>query len=758
MIVMRHLVLTFALLLGLIGVVLCPSALADVAGERDADQRLPKQVIQAEYNADQPEQVVQLQSGLNLLLTDEVRINGERIGYFLIDTGSNKTVVSPAVAESLGLAIQGGLEINGQPRGATHATSRVSVGPLTVRHLPIGSIDLKHMQVFAKPVVGILGSDVLSQLPFTIDFRAQTLTLHDPVRFEPPVDGWSSKIVSVNRFREAGKVDPDRSAGSPAIAGRINGKQALLMLDTGKNGMLRVSEKMAKQQPEQIGRLVIDLNKPINFDGDDQGQARHFEIDQLQLFGQTSENVAGGRTRLDQAEAGIKDFDAIVGTMLLRDYRLTFDMKAKRLWVDQVSVDSAVAVKKKENGGVDRPSIAGVAPLIDAVRFDDAALLKALIADGASVTVTDALGNNALHAAMYRQRTTCLEILLKHAQCPSPNQRSNASVTPMMLAARLNQHTHADLLIQHGAAVDLLSLTGWGAMHYAADAGHLGLVELLIQHRAKVDLAFQDGPSPILLAVSKGHLEVAQRLAKHGADLQFRAQTGETLMHAAAFSGDEAVLEWGIDSLPVDRIDRPMRNGVTPLMMAADRGHAELVARLIEAGADLKARAVKNREFGSESVIHFAAVNGHTAVLKALLERGVMVDEPSGAKLTPLILAAAGGHTRSLVFLLDKGARINAVDVHQMSALHYAAKYSRTPTVAALIAAGAELSADGHQGMRPLDLAVLIGDEDTARLLVNAGVDPRRTGRHGRSSIGLAKARGHTRLAELLAQWADVPE
>ena len=705
------------------------------------------------YRSDEPSETLDVATGLNLLLTDAVRINGKRVGYFLIDTGSNRTILAPGVVEALGLEMAGGFEINGEARGEVYTVDQFRLGPLVLDRHMVGSVSLDHMQVFAEPLVGILGCDVLGQVPVTLDYRAASLTFHDPERFKPPAGAWAGEMVAVNLFREGGKPATRSPAFCPAVSGEINGQAVLMLLDTGKNNGLVIAPGLARDQKEHLGSPPSELLAPINFETESLGVVR-FTVDRLALLGTALQGVFGARAQL-VATREDPGFDVVVGGSLLRDHRLTLDFGNRKVWSQPTQVDTRRLDRLAEQGKLDQPNLGGVAPLFDALRFDDEALVEALLKAGASRAVKDRAGNTALMAAVYGESGRGLRLMLADPDCPQVNERSNSGATALMLAAALDYLEHGRLLIEHGASVDKVALDSWGAMHHAANMGGLAFVRLLLEHGADADLSYQGGPTPILIAGARGALPIVELLAEKGADLQYVAKSGETLMHAAAYSGEAELLQWAFANLPAALIDRPMANGVTPMMMAADRGHAQAMAELIEAGAKPDARAVVTAGFGSESAIHMAAAKGHAEAITVLLKHGVSPDEPTGAGVTPLMMASALGESAAVKVLLDHAARVDRVDRYQMTALHYAAKYGRTQAVAMLIGAGSAVSAEGDKGMRPLDLAALRGDEDTARLLVKAGADPDALGSHGRSARQLARTNGHDRLAELLGVWAE---
>ena len=73
-------------------------------------------------------------------------------------------------------------------------------------------------------------------------------------------------------------------------------------------------------------------------------------------------------------------------------------------------------------------------------------------------------------------------------------------------------------------------------------------------------------------------------------------------------------------------------NGFTPLHWAADRGHEEVAALLIEKGLNFNARA----KYQSLTPLHFSAHEGHIEVTDLLIRKGANLNSLSDDGLTPL--------------------------------------------------------------------------------------------------------------------------
>jgi len=87
------------------------------------------------------------------------------------------------------------------------------------------------------------------------------------------------------------------------------------------------------------------------------------------------------------------------------------------------------------------------------------------------------------------------------------------------------------------------------------------------------------------------------------------------------------------------------------------------------------------------------AINGHTAVVEALLAARADVNAKQKDVGTALTLSALGGHTAVVLALLDAGAVVSAKDKDGWTALMYAAHKGDFAAVEALLAKGAAVDA-----------------------------------------------------------------
>ena len=112
-----------------------------------------------------------------------VCINGQGPYEFLLDTGTESTLVDQTLAEELQLNIVDRVQListNGMhPVGRAIAES-VTLGPKTVDSVELLVDDLRELHAVAPQLRGILGENFLAQFNFLLDYR------HHQVEFGPP--------------------------------------------------------------------------------------------------------------------------------------------------------------------------------------------------------------------------------------------------------------------------------------------------------------------------------------------------------------------------------------------------------------------------------------------------------------------------------------------------------------------------------------------------------------------------------------------
>jgi len=271
-------------------------------------------------------------------------------------------------------------------------------------------------------------------------------------------------------------------------------------------------------------------------------------------------------------------------------------------------------------------------------------------------------------------------------------------------------------------------------------------------------------------AARLGDLATVERLLAAGADPNGWPDSSSPLMFAAEAGHAAVVALLLAHGAEVERRDH---NGERALLRAAQQGQAETLRLLLEAGA---APDSSDDPYGGSPLIE-ASRHGHVAAARLLLEAGADPRWQSDSGWTPLYAATQSGSAELVALLLAAGAETNPADARaHATPLHDAALYGRPAIAALLVEAGAALEARDYDGRTPLYLAAMQNHAALALLLLAAGADPDAPDAQGQTPILAAigfpasDSFDHGSVAALLASrtadldrafaaalWSDLP-
>ncbi|MEM9253440.1 MAG: ankyrin repeat domain-containing protein [Planctomycetota bacterium] len=320
-----------------------------------------------------------------------------------------------------------------------------------------------------------------------------------------------------------------------------------------------------------------------------------------------------------------------------------------------------------------------------------------------------------------------------------------ANAPALHVAVRLAEAQLVEALLNGGANPHLRDEAGQLAIDHAKAAGDETLVRRL--KAAMEAVAADEAPGEALaLAIERGDLQEARRLLADGADPNARdpreRSRGATPL-LLAIEHDrtdllDALLDAGADPSLSDIGDDEQRAGLErsvsmfdmegldamgsptgrfPLGEAAARGDADLVDKLLAAGASVEAADV-----AGQTALILAAQSGQTETLRRLIDAGADVNRADRGKQTPLYHAAGEGRSSDCVLaLLDAKAKLTARKA--CNPLIAAARAGLTPAVAAMLDRKAKLDKHDEMGITALAAAADEGHLDTLRLLLERGAD-----------------------------------
>jgi ankyrin repeat protein len=227
----------------------------------------------------------------------------------------------------------------------------------------------------------------------------------------------------------------------------------------------------------------------------------------------------------------------------------------------------------------------------------------------------------------------------------------------------------------------------------------------LLAKKTDVNATQPDGATALHWAVYAEDADITSRLIRAGADVNVRNNYGVSPLALAAKHGNTTIIDLlmkaGAD--PNDKINY-INADETPLMHAARAGRVDAVNMLLLAGAQVNAR----ESWNGQTALHWAAAEGHGAVVEALIAGGADIRHPSNARTTPFMFAVRKG------------------DMH---------------SVKAFLAAGADVNEKRVDLATPLLVAIINGHENLVDLLLEKGADPNVEGGSTDLSVQGSRAR-----------------
>ena len=247
---------------------------------------------------------------------------------------------------------------------------------------------------------------------------------------------------------------------------------------------------------------------------------------------------------------------------------------------------------------------------------------------------------------------------------------SGTELTPLMLACKRGHLKMMELLIEKGADVNFTTSSAGSALKLAVGDRKLDVVKLLVRHGAQVlDTTGSSWNSALTIACEQGDLDIVKVLLPKGPKSMNEAKWSHQMFTLCG---------------PVTHCNYGNCSDVwSPVNIAANKGHLELLTWLLEGGAEvpagclqfaisernistidmleliLKHRPTVNETETEVSALMMASCFGDIKIIKILLRQGAKVDHKNGNGYFALWIAAREGHTEVVKLLIDRRANVS---------------------------------------------------------------------------------------------------
>ena len=349
-------------------------------------------------------------------------------------------------------------------------------------------------------------------------------------------------------------------------------------------------------------------------------------------------------------------------------------------------------------------------------------------------------GFTLLHLAAYIGWSWMAGKLIGNRGSESVNKIDSLGMRPLHWAAKWGRIDVVEILLTNGADVTAKDHEGEPAITYAAEGGHITLVQLLIRYMSHVE-----GPEKyedaLERASANGHAEIVKVLLDNGADINHHRPRRDK-------ASDTSSIPSLLSRLVTEYLDRG------PALVAASESNQEkIVQLLLNEGAD------PNTQGGASfNALHAASSYGSEAIVKMLLQRGAKVNAPGGHWGNALQAASYHGYLPIVETLLMNGADVNAQGGRHHNALEAAACGNKTDVARLLLAFGADVNAQveeefGQPGTA-LQWALRNGNAELVKLLLDNGADVDPSSSQYKEIMAAALKSGNPQVISMLLQKA----
>ncbi|MBO0751333.1 MAG: ankyrin repeat domain-containing protein [Bradyrhizobiaceae bacterium] len=402
------------------------------------------------------------------------------------------------------------------------------------------------------------------------------------------------------------------------------------------------------------------------------------------------------------------------------------------------------------------PLFAAAAPAADAVkvslnaavRSGDHDAVRTLLNDRGKDELSGREAAAAFIAAAERNDLEAADMLL--AAGIDPNAANDYGATALYAAAANADPAMTVKLLAAGADANTHLLSGETPLMAAALRGHVATVTALLDGGADPNLQEHNaGQTALMWALSQRHSAVVDVLVSHKADVNLASKSGSTpLMFAAQGSIQSARTLLAAGARPNDVHPD---TGQTALIVASTMGNTDIVALLLDNGADPNIKDA----------------NTFTALHAAVRDSDYGTDHASRvtAAATVKVLLAHGANPNARIDQKKQTVRaVNEVSFQGATPLALAAEVNSLDAIKELVKGGADPKIATEQGTTPLMLAVGAGTDvqrtrsqeeralalDTAKYLVDLGVDVNAVGQFGWTALHCATYQGLNDVVEFL--------
>ncbi|KKO97683.1 hypothetical protein THAR02_10212 [Trichoderma harzianum] len=293
---------------------------------------------------------------------------------------------------------------------------------------------------------------------------------------------------------------------------------------------------------------------------------------------------------------------------------------------------------------------------------------------------------------------------------------------------------------------------GKKALHYAAENGHIRIVELLLSLGAEKDPVYQNGQTPLALAAQNGEAEIVRLLLSNGAkadDASMSLGLSQVVKDAQDSTRHAEVIRALLEKTNIDPNSTSEKYPHAALHWAAQLGKIEMVKALLD---NHKVKPNVTGEWRWNALHYMATgVQTSTKMAELLIEAGTNPLAPDNSGRLAIHLASKAGNIPLLELLLKLNPEtVQAKTDDGRSVLHFGIESAEC--VECLLNHKADGNIRNDSGRTPLMAAAQRGLDETVKKLLCFGCNAELAIWDGRTALHFAAESGHVGVGRQLLQ------
>ena len=226
--------------------------------------------------------------------------------------------------------------------------------------------------------------------------------------------------------------------------------------------------------------------------------------------------------------------------------------------------------------------------------------------------------------------------------------QNNSGWSALHFAAFLNDTTSVEMLLAGGANPDIVTNNGQSPLHCAVEAVNCSGKEALrslLKYDCDMSIINHNGFHPLAAAIKTRNEQMCLDLIRAGAPLDLYGRNGITPLNQyisierSIYAMSKSIL----DEMLINGVDvnKPTKDGLTPLIYASRMGSLPIINKLIDNGADPNRSVLLTSD-----------------VISSMFAYGYKLED-SGSKIYPLLVAGKENKTEAISLLMDRELTLN---------------------------------------------------------------------------------------------------